>query len=76
MNVDNIKVKRISREQAPVQIIINHKQLENVEYFNYLSSITNKQAELKPGLPWQKQHSTERRFVHQKTVFKFKEEIS
>ena len=51
--MDKIKVNRISREEAPVQIIINHKELENVEYFNYLSSmITNKQVELEPALPW------------------------
>jgi hypothetical protein len=33
---------KISRQQSPVQIVIDQTQLENVEYFNYLGSmITN-----------------------------------
>jgi hypothetical protein len=33
---------RISRQQSPMKIMIDQKQLENVEYFNYLGSmITN-----------------------------------
>jgi hypothetical protein len=36
------KVMRISRQPSPIKIMINQKQLENVEYFNYLGSmITN-----------------------------------
>jgi hypothetical protein len=36
------KVMRISREPSPVWTVIDQKQLENVEYFNYLgSTITN-----------------------------------
>ena len=30
---------RISRQVFPVQVTIDHKQLENVEYFKYLVSI-------------------------------------
>jgi hypothetical protein len=42
MNVEKNKVMRISRQPSPIQIMINQKQLENVEYFNYLGSmITN-----------------------------------
>jgi hypothetical protein len=42
MNVEKIKVMRISRQPYPIRIMIDQKQLENVEYFNYLSSmITN-----------------------------------
>ena len=41
MNVEKTKVLRISRESPPVQIMINQKQLVNVEYFNYLGSMTN-----------------------------------
>ena len=33
------KVMRISRQQFPVKIMIDQKQLENVEYFKYLCSI-------------------------------------
>jgi hypothetical protein len=42
MNVERIKVLRISRQPSPIKIMIDQKQLENVEYFNYLGSmITN-----------------------------------
>jgi hypothetical protein len=42
MNVGKIKVMRISRQPSPIQITIDQKQSENVEYFNYLGSmITN-----------------------------------
>jgi hypothetical protein len=34
MNVEKIKVMRISRESFPLQIMIGQKKLENVEYFN------------------------------------------
>jgi hypothetical protein len=33
------KVMRISRQPFPVKIMIDQKQLENVEFFKYLSSI-------------------------------------
>jgi len=39
MNVGKTKVMRISRQPFPVKIIIDQKQLENVEYFKYLGSI-------------------------------------
>jgi hypothetical protein len=36
------KVMRISSQLSPIKIMIDKKQLENVEYFNYLGSmITN-----------------------------------
>jgi hypothetical protein len=42
MNVEKTKVMRISRQPSSIQIMIDQKQLENVEYFNYLGSlITN-----------------------------------
>jgi hypothetical protein len=42
INVDKTKVMRISRQPAPTKIMIDQKQLENVEYFNYVGSmITN-----------------------------------
>jgi hypothetical protein len=42
MNVEKTKVMSISRQPAPMKIMIDQKQLENVEYFNYLDSmITN-----------------------------------
>jgi hypothetical protein len=42
MNVEETKVIRISRQPSTTKIAIDRKQLENVEYFNYLGSmITN-----------------------------------
>jgi hypothetical protein len=39
MNVEKTKVMRISRQPFPVKIMIDQKQLENVETFKYLGSI-------------------------------------
>ena len=39
MNVEKTKVMRISRQQLPVKIMIDQKQLENMESFKYLGSI-------------------------------------
>ena len=42
MNVEKTKVMRISRQPSPVTIMIDQKQLENVECFKYLGSfLTN-----------------------------------
>jgi hypothetical protein len=42
MNVERTKVVRIWREPFTVRIIVDHKQLENVEYFDSLgNTITN-----------------------------------
>jgi hypothetical protein len=35
INVEKTKLMRISRRPLPVKIMINQKQLENVEYFKY-----------------------------------------
>jgi hypothetical protein len=39
MNVEKTKVMRISRQLFPVKIMIDQKQLENVESFKYFGSI-------------------------------------
>jgi len=39
MNVEKTKLMRISRQPLPVKIIVDQKQLENVESFKYLGSI-------------------------------------
>jgi len=39
MNVEKIKVMRISRQPFPVKIMIDQWQLEKVESFKYFSSI-------------------------------------
>jgi hypothetical protein len=42
INMEKTKVMRITRQPSPIKIMIEQKQLENVEYFNYLGSmITN-----------------------------------
>jgi hypothetical protein len=42
MNVEKTKVMRSSMQPSPIKIMIDQKQLENVEYFSYLGSmITN-----------------------------------
>jgi len=39
LNVEKTKIMRISRQPLPVKIIVDQKQLENVESFKYLGSI-------------------------------------
>ena len=66
MNVEKTKVVRISRQPSPLTIMVDQKQLENVECFKYLGIMLgndgNVQVKLNPGLPWQKLHSARRRF--------------
>ena len=61
--MDKNNVIKISRQLSLVQIFIDQKQLENVNYFNYLSSIltddTRFKRKLNPGLPWKKQFQQE-----------------
>jgi len=56
---------RVSRQPSTVTIMIDQKQLENVDCIKYLGSILrndgNVRVKLNPGLPWQKLHSTRRR---------------
>ena len=55
MNVEETTVVRISREPSSVHIMMDHEQLENVEYLNYLGSAITKDArctrEINPGKP-------------------------
>jgi hypothetical protein len=44
INVENTKVMRTSRELSPVQIMIDQKQLKNVEYFKYLGGLITNDA--------------------------------
>jgi hypothetical protein len=44
MNVDKTKVMRISRQPYPIKNMIDQKQFENLEYFNYLDSIITNDA--------------------------------
>jgi hypothetical protein len=38
-NAEKTNITRISMQPSPVQIMIDQKQPENVEYFNYLGSL-------------------------------------
>jgi hypothetical protein len=64
MSVEKTKVMRISRQPFPVKIMIDQKQLEKVESFQYLGSILtndgNVLVKLNVGLLWLKLHSTRR----------------
>jgi hypothetical protein len=65
MNAEKTKVMRISIQTLPVKIIIDQKQLENVESFKYLGRILKQMMEnvlvkLSAGLLWLNLHSTRR----------------
>jgi hypothetical protein len=64
VNVEKRRIMRFSRQPSPAKIMINQKQLENVESFKYLGSIlTNMEdvlVKLSVGLLWLKLHSTRR----------------
>jgi hypothetical protein len=44
INVEKTKAMRISRQPYPIKMMIDQKQLENVEYFNYFGSIITNDA--------------------------------
>ena len=46
MNVEKTKVMRISRQPFQVKIMIDQKQLQNVESFKYLGSILTKMEDV------------------------------
>jgi hypothetical protein len=52
MNVEKSKVMRISRQPSPVNIMIDQKQLENVEYFSYLGSMITNDARCTRGIKY------------------------
>jgi hypothetical protein len=64
-NVEKTKLMRISRHLSPVQIMVDEKQQQNVEYFKYLGSMITFNAicksEINPGLPWKKHLSIRRK---------------
>jgi hypothetical protein len=64
MNVEKTKAMRISRQPFPVKIMIDQKQLENMESFKYLGSMLtndgNVLVKLNVGLLWQKLQPTRR----------------
>lgn len=61
MSVEKLKVVIISRDPAPAQMMIDQKELLNVEHSKYLGRMTRKYARCRSGISaallWQKQHS-------------------
>jgi hypothetical protein len=61
MNVEKSKVMRISREQPPLQIMVDQNELDVVEYSNYVRGIITNDVsctrEINQEVPWQKQSS-------------------
>jgi hypothetical protein len=81
MNVGKTKVKRISRQLSPMKIMIDQKQLENVECLNYLGGmITNGircTREIKSRIAMEKNIIQQGKdYFHQQIGLKFKEESS
>jgi hypothetical protein len=79
MNVGKTKVMRISRQPSPIIIMIDQKQLENVEYFSYLGSmITNDAMKLNEiqNCHGKSNIQQEEDSFHQQIGLKFKEETS
>jgi len=57
--MEKTKVMRISRLSSLTTIIIDQKQLENVEYFIYLKRMMEEvHVKLNSEFPWKEQHST------------------
>jgi hypothetical protein len=50
MKVEETKVMRISGQLSAVQIMIDQKQLENVDYFNYLGNMVGNDARCTPEI--------------------------
>ena len=79
MNVEKPKVMGISGLPSPIQIMIDQKQPENVEYFNYLSSVINYASctrDIQSRTAVAKAAFNKKKTFHQQIVLKFKEETS
>ena len=70
INVQIIKLMAVSRRPTPASILIDQKQIEYVEYFNYLASLVTHDArcvsEIKSRVIKAKQHSARRRIFTRK----------
>jgi hypothetical protein len=80
MNVEKSKVMRMSRHSSSVQITIDEKQPENVEYFNCFGIlITNGESctpELQPKISMVSAAFNNKKTFHQQIELKFEEESS
>jgi hypothetical protein len=50
MNVEKTKVLRIPRQPSSIRIMTDQKQMENVEYFNYLGTMITNDARCIHGI--------------------------
>jgi hypothetical protein len=66
--VGKTKVMKISRQPSPMKIIIDQRQLENVEYFNYLGSMITSDARCTRGIKY-RIAMTKAAFNNKKTLF-------
>ena len=81
MNVEKTKVMRISRHPSPVTIMIDQKQLEDVECFKYLGSMLTSDGrctrEIKSRIAMAKAaFSKKKTLFYQQIGLKFEEETN
>jgi hypothetical protein len=80
MNVVKTKVMGISRQASPIHIMIDQKQMENVEYFNCVGSMLTKDArctrEMKSRIAMTKAIFKKKNLFTSKFDLKFREETS
>jgi hypothetical protein len=77
MNVGNVKVMRISRQSSRIQIVIDERQVGNVECFNYLDCMINDARctlEIKPEVGMAKAAFNKKKTLHKQIGFHSKEE--
>jgi len=51
------KVVRISRQPSPLRIMIDEKQLENMDYFNCLESMIRNDTRYTSGIKFKEENS-------------------
>jgi hypothetical protein len=77
MNVEKTKVMRISRQPFPIQIVLDQKQADYVEYFNCFGSMIVYDSKMYtrnyPGLSCRSGIRQEEGSFDQQIVLKFKD---
>jgi hypothetical protein len=63
----------IAKQPLPVQIFIDHRQLENVKYFGCLRTVIINDTRYRRGI--KSTIAMAKTFFHQQTGLKFKEEV-
>jgi hypothetical protein len=80
MNVGKAMIMRIPREPSTVQIMTDQKELENLEYFNYLCSMLTNDArctgEIKSRIAMTKAAFSKKKAFQQLLGLTFKEQSS